>query len=92
MCPHQKIKREKNIKVRRITDENILKFKGELSNVSWEIVIGSDYTENAYNSFKIKFKALCDRSFRLVEKHCKRECKHWLTSGIRNVNIGLQVD
>ena len=57
-CFHTKKKREKNIKVRIITDENILKFKDELSKISWEFVLGSDNTENAYNSFIIKFKAL----------------------------------
>ena len=72
---------EKNVKVRRITDENILKFKDELSNVPWEIVLGKDNTENAYNSFLIKFKTLYDRSFQLVRKQYNR-----------NVNIGLQVD
>ena len=46
--------------MRRITDENIRKFKHELSKVSREIVLGSDNTENAYNTFIIKFKALYD--------------------------------
>ena len=38
-CFHTKKKREKNIKVKRITDENILKYKDDLSK---EIVLGSE--------------------------------------------------
>ena len=81
------LQKNTNICSRLINDENIVKFKNRLREVTWSSMYENDNIDVnlCYDHFMLKFSLIYNECFPLVKQKSQHKCKFkkpWITSGL----------
>ena len=69
---------------RLISNDNLIEFKNELSDVSWDLVINNNNINSAYSNFELIFKSLFEKQFPMVNKKLSnKNNKTYITQDIK---------
>ena len=59
------------VKYRKISDDNINRFKNDLLNVQWDLILNTNNAEVAYSNFMLIFQSQFFKNFPIIEKNTK---------------------